>query len=443
MTATAVRRTASDAAGPWSEPGAMLALAAMAAYVISTIKFMNRDPLSTTTGIQALIEIAAVAASVVLAAIPLVRRCFFPRPSAPAIGFAVFAATALLSSVFSYWPVLSLIKGGMLVAILFVAIALCATRPAEEVLGYFYWSALVVIAAGMCLKFAYHEPLFDIDEYSGRARLTVYALHPGSLADLSALTILIGRLMPRRPHWSFQAFLLALNAATCARWSTASLIVVMIASSLWASRITLKAMALTMLGAATAALAAWIVLTAQIPIGHIPFEQFYGDKVTLEEIATLNGRTNVWAESESMIPGTFVFGYGVEGARAAILREFEWAGHAHNAYLEVLFAGGMPGLIAFLIGWGAAVVKIARTDTPLRPYVLSLHVYMFICGLTDPNITLLQFLPLFLIVCVEAAGHAAPETVVLPAPVRRPAFGVRRAAGHGGLVRVPSPAGRA
>ena len=197
-------------------------------------------------------------------------------------------------------------------------------------------------------------------------------------------------------------------------------------------------MALTMLGAATAALAAWIVLTAQIPVGHIPFEQFYGDKVTLEEIATLNGRTNVWAESESMIPGTFLFGYGVEGARAAILREFEWAGHAHNAYLEVLFAGGMPGLIAFLLGWGAAVFKIARTDTPLRPYVLSLHVYMFICGLTDPNITLLQFLPLFLIVCVEAAGRAAPGPVVLPAPVRRPAFGVR---GPGGLIRVHPQAG--
>ena len=132
MTATAVRTPASEAAGPWSEPGAMLALAAMAAYVISTIKFMNRDPLSTTTGIQALIEIAAVAASVVLAAIPLVRSRFFPRPSAPAIGFAVFAATALLSSVFSYWPVLSLIKGGMLVAILFVAIALCATLSGAD-----------------------------------------------------------------------------------------------------------------------------------------------------------------------------------------------------------------------------------------------------------------------------------------------------------------------
>ena len=130
----------------------------------------------------------------------------------------VFAATALLSSVFSYWPVLSLIKGGMLVAILFVAIALCATRPAEEVLGYFYWSALVIIAAGMCLKFAYHEPLFDIDEYSGRARLTVFALHPGSLADLSALTILIGRLMPRRPHWSCRSFCWP-QRRICARWS--------------------------------------------------------------------------------------------------------------------------------------------------------------------------------------------------------------------------------
>ena len=79
MTRVGVRTPASDAAGPWSEPGAMLALAAMAAYVVSTIKFMNRDPLSTTTGIQAVMEIAAVAASVVLAAIPLVRRRFFPQ----------------------------------------------------------------------------------------------------------------------------------------------------------------------------------------------------------------------------------------------------------------------------------------------------------------------------------------------------------------------------
>ena len=68
--------------------------------------------------------------------------------------------------------------------------------------------------------------------------------------------------------------------------------------------------------------------------------------MTLEEIATLNGRTNVWAESESMIRGRSCSS-GVEGARAAILREF--GGHA-RAYLRVLFAGGMPGLIAFLIG---------------------------------------------------------------------------------------------
>jgi hypothetical protein len=57
----------------------------MTAYVISTIKFVNRDPLSNTTGIQALIEVAAVAASVGLAAIPLVRGRFFPRLSAPTV----------------------------------------------------------------------------------------------------------------------------------------------------------------------------------------------------------------------------------------------------------------------------------------------------------------------------------------------------------------------
>ena len=328
---------------------------------------------------------------------------------------------------------LSLIKGGMLVVILFIAAALCTSRPPAEVLGYFYWSSWLIIIIGVCLKFGSREPLFDMDEYSGRIRFTVFALHWGSLADLSALTILVGRLMPRRPHWSCQAMLAVINVATCARWSSASLFLVLLVSTLWQSRVSLKVLSLAAFGVATAALIAWIVVAFDIPVGRVPFERFYGDKVTLDEIATLNGRTGVWVESESMIPGTIVFGYGVEGARAAILREFEWAGHAHNAYLEVLFAGGLPGLMAFLLGWGMAVVRTIRTDTPTRPIAIGLHLYMFTCGLTDPNMTLLQFLPVLLIVCTDAGDRVLiPE--LLPNMVS-PAMAVRR---HSALVTVHS-----
>ncbi len=419
----------------WSsrDRDAWCAAGAMAAYVISAIKFVNRDPLSTSTGIQGFVEIGAVAVAALLAAVPLVARREWPRLTPPTIWFGVFAALALLSSAFSYWPMLSLIKGGMLVVILFIAAALCTSRPPAEVLGYFYWSAWLIIIIGVCLKFGSREPLFDMDEYSGRIRFTVFALHWGSLADLSALTILVGRLMPRRPHWSCQAMLAVINVATCARWSSASLFLVLLVSTLWQSRVSLKVLSLAAFGVATAALIAWIVVAFDIPVGRVPFERFYGDKVTLDEIATLNGRTGVWVESESMIPGTIVFGYGVEGARAAILREFEWAGHAHNAYLEVLFAGGLPGLMAFLLGWGMAVVRTIRTDTPTRPIAIGLHLYMFTCGLTDPNMTLLQFLPVLLIVCTDAGNRVLiPE--LLPNMVS-PAMAVRR---HSALVTVHS-----
>jgi O-antigen ligase len=402
---SAHRRSAVTTLRPAGVDG-LLAAASTTAYVASAIKYMNRDPLSTETGVQALVEIGLVAMALILAAIPVIRRRRFPRPTPPALCFSIFAGLAMLSSVFSYWPTLSLIKGGMLLAILLIAILLCAERPPSDILRYFYWASWSLIVIGTCLKFSSHQPLFDIDEYSGRARFSLFALHWGSLADLSALTLLIGRLLPRRPHWSCQLFLFCINLATCARASTASLILVLVLLSVWTFKANTKTISAIAFAAAGAVVIVWIALTVQLPVSRIPFESFYGDKVTVDEITSLNGRTGVWVESEGLIPGTLVFGYGVEGARAAILREFEWAGHAHNAYLEILFAGGLPGLVMFLIGWGAAIVQTARTSTIDRPVAIGIYVYMFICGCTDPNLTLLQFLPMFLIVCIDASARA-------------------------------------
>jgi O-antigen ligase len=391
----------------------LLAFVATSAYVLSAVKFSNRDPLSTQTGMQAYLEIGLVAVSLITAVALAGRRGERPRPSAPALGFGAFAVLAMLSSVFSYWPALSIIKASMLLAILATTVLLCASRPPAEILRNFYWSALAVVVLGIGLKLFSGQPLFDVDEYSGRLRFTVFAWHWGSLADFVALAALVGRLIPKRPPWPCQLLLISVNLATCARTSNVTLILIMIAASLWAAGMTVRTVAAVASAAAAAALIAWIVVTTNVPVDRIPFERFYGDKMNLEEITTLNGRTGVWEESQSLVRSSLIFGYGLEGTRAAILREFEWAGHVHNAYLELLLSGGLAGLLVFVIGWGSAIVRGVQTTSPAKPHIVGLYVYMIFCGLTDPNLTLLQCLPVFLIVSADALTRPQPAAAGL------------------------------
>lgn len=110
----------------------------------------------------------------------------------------------------------------------------------------------------------------------------------------------------------------------------------------------------------------------------------------------------MWSQSANLVADTSVVGYGLDGARALFMGDFEWAGHSHNAYIELLLASGVPGLVVFLWAWGAAIVTTLKANVTDRALILSVHAYIFLCGFTDPNLTALQCLPLFLIVCLDA-----------------------------------------
>jgi len=419
VTAVAIRRLASDTR--FVHPGrpAVIAVLSMACYVVSTIKFQTRDPLSTQAGIQAALELALVSTSFVLAASIASPRLVWQHLTPTVIGFVLFTGFALLSSVFSFLPMLSLIKGGLLLVTLAIATILCASRPPREMLTTLYWLVFAILVIGTLYKLVSSQPLFDADEYSGRMRFTLFALHWGSLADFVAYTFFLGRLLPRRPHWACQGLLLVANLAAGARASTGALIIVLVGGWVWNQRkVTARGLALATFGVAGLALAALVLVNIQVSASSIPYERFYGDKVTVDELVTLNNRTNLWAASLPLIPGSLVFGYGVEGMRAALLQEFDWAGHSHNAYLELLFASGLPGLIAFAVAWGSAIARTGRARRDARVPVIGLHIYMFLCGLTDPNLMLLQYFPIFLIVCLDAfvrAEVAAPEPAGAPA----------------------------
>ena len=399
-----------------SRVDAVLAAVATFAYAASTVKFLNRDPLGSDTGAQAFVEVALVGIALIAAAVPTLRRgAIFPHPTPPVVGFVIFAGLTMTSALFSYWLALSLVKSCLLLATVLTATLLCTWRSPRDILGYFYWSSLTMMVLGVCLKLVSPESLFQVADYSGRQRLVLLAWHPNALADLAALTLMVGRLLKRRPHWSCQLFLLGIVALTGARAVGIVLIVVLAAAAVWRNARSARAMSALGVGIAATAFIGWMVVAIQLPIEHIPFrsvlERFYGD-YTVEEFASLNGRTEVWTQSAALLANTTFFGYGLDGARAVLMDDFEWAGHSHNAYFELLLAGGMPALVVFLITWGFAVVKSLQMNARERPLLLSIHAYIFLCGFTDPNLTALQCLPIFLIVCLDACVRSESRLLV-------------------------------
>lgn len=63
---------------------------------------------------------------------------------------------------------------------------------------------------------------------------------------------------------------------------------------------------------------------------------------------TFTGRTNIWDTTIEHIKNNYIIGYGVEKASTRVMKNLnQYATHAHNHILEVLYKGGIPLLLVF------------------------------------------------------------------------------------------------
>ena len=223
---------------PAQRPSLAILVLAMFLYGVSLIKFYVREPLAAQTGPQGPIELAFVVLAGLTMAAAFRRRYWklFLTPSAMA--FAAFGAIAAVSSVFSYFPLLSFLKGFSFLLVCGIAVVAICAFGSIHVIKYLYYSIIIILVAGFIARLAAGGPLLHIDEYSGRARLTLFAWHPGILADLCALTLLSGLLLPKRPPLLFQIFLFSINIATASRASNALLVVILFSIGLASVRFT-------------------------------------------------------------------------------------------------------------------------------------------------------------------------------------------------------------
>ncbi len=107
---------------------------------------------------------------------------------------------------------------------------------------------------------------------------------------------------------------------------------------------------------------------------------------SVDEITSGTGRTRIWAVVIDLWTQRPLFGYGAGSAKFILPVHpllFEAAAHAHNLYLNILFAGGLVGLGLFL----TAVVTATRAAWRQHLHsVIALIVFLLVYGITEPTI---------------------------------------------------------
>jgi O-antigen ligase len=104
-----------------------------------------------------------------------------------------------------------------------------------------------------------------------------------------------------------------------------------------------------------------------------------------------------------------ILGTGYFASRYLLIKEFPWAGHAHNSFLEVLITTGLVGLL-ILLAFVFYVIK--KSITTRSPLLLGVTLYCLIQGMLNP----LFFNPgLTMFVLTIAVFAAGPKNRIAPA----------------------------
>jgi hypothetical protein len=324
-----------------------------------------------------------------------------PRPPRSLWLFLTLGLIALFSSVRSFWPALSMVKGCMFCLVLLLAQLLCSTfSPAATLRATYYGIVSVFIVAiliGIAFPRAY--PLTVCDEI-GRHRLALFTQAFGDFGDMTGLGFFIGGLPAVRARWYFQTFLVGLTVASGCRAPTCALIVIWAAIQLCGARD--FPLRITAVGAAAVVLALLLENSGSWGFGasiHHSLEAFYGSETLGKSPWELSGRMGLWKAATGTFGKSVFLGFGFGGARDQLLRVMPWAGAAHNGFLELLLAAGGAGLVSFLAGWVSAIRSAFKSKTGRS--ALAIHCFLIIVATTLPVFTMFQYFGVFLILCLH------------------------------------------
>jgi O-antigen ligase len=350
-------------------------------YTLSLHKYISRDALSTRTGMQGPLEFALISAALACAFLAThhERRRY---PASPVIlCFAVYGLFALASSWRSFNPPLSIAKGLLLFGVLAIGYLVSQGGLAIRFFQTVYWSYTASLAFGLTLALALPArfPLWTVDDFTGRARLSVYSTFPGTMGETAAYLILLSPIIFRRSHLLSRVFLLLMNFATGGKTSTAVLLLLLALEYLLRLRTSRswRFVGLVAIVCLAVPVTIWLTLYSQTAPRLLDraTDMVYGHDVSAEAMS-LDGRLALWESSTTLILGNPLLGYGFDGARETLIKVAEWSGSSHNGFLELGLTAGMSGLGIFLVGLGGVLRSCCMVQPDLRRRALLVLGYM-------------------------------------------------------------------
>ncbi len=359
-------------------------------FALTFQKYLKRDPLSQTIGLQGVIE-TTLTLLTCLIVVFLSRR--WPRLSSMPISlrfFGIYGAFALVSSIDSFSVTMSIAKGILYFAVLMTAYLVSECHTSVVFLKGIYRGYIATLLGALTLGVIVpgRYPLFSVDSYTGRTRLNLLATPPNSIGEISGLLFLVAQVLPIRPRWYWQAFLLCVNIYAGEKTATAAVLLCAGLIFVFGHRRIARRLAVT-----TAVVALGFAGLVGVEAGVISgapgayvahaAEAIYGRQVSAE-LDSLDGRMQVWKDGAKLAQGRIVFGFGFSGVRELLINDVAWSGHAHNGILQATLTAGIFGMLALLAGWLSALRGALCWDRAWNVRVLSLNLYVAFLAIIGP-----------------------------------------------------------
>ena len=350
-------------------------------YAVSMHKFAMRDPLSTNTGIQAIVEVLGITGAFVCISAAAWKGKRRYTTSMTCLSFAAFGLFALASSWRSYSPSLSFVKGSLLLVVVATGYLASQTGLGLRYFRSIYWSYTALLLIGLIVGaiFPHQYPLFSVDSFTGRTRLSVFDTFPGTMGEDAALLLLVAPIIYARVEWVSQTFLLLMLVFAGGKTSTALLTILILirftfSIRRWRSWQTVLVILST---ACVTVLGLFLLQDSGGQTEHFSHiaESVYGKGVGADA-AKLDGRLDLWTASLKLLQDSVFVGYGLDGTRDIMLKVASWAGTSHNGYLEEALSAGILGFVFFLFGIFSTIRVSLRATFPLRLHATLILIFL-------------------------------------------------------------------
>ena len=338
---------------------------------------------------------------------------------------SAYVAWASFTVIWSAVPLLTVVRAGQLFTVLLLARAIVrelgpggALRSLSSALVGF-----VAVCSLLAALFPWAASDLELHTEGDFVRFAWFAVHPITAATQLglALVLLTADAQQRSQSWRMRSLTLPawmlgalLATALMVTYSRGPLIACGVAvATLVVRRVRYRRIAFASVAVASLTI---VLLLSMVDVGAVVEEHapaFFLRGQDADALTGLTGRVDLW---ESMLPEVFDhfwFGQGYQASRVALLDVAEWAGYAHNAFLQSMLDVGIVGTL--LLSSAVATTfwpcrSLARTRESTRAPFTALMLFLLVNSITSEGFAAspgVETLAVFTTVLAAAAQRRA------------------------------------